>query len=596
LRDTPRDPNACAIVVYGAEESMAEYDAQRMAQFFSDRVGTVYTPPQVPVGVPDYGATLHTPPADSNALNSLIKQAQSNPNCKSLYVYISAHGTKATQPSGFWLYSKTADEEGSHQETVNFTDLAGKLRPLAHQGIKLYIITDVCYSGGAIDAFKIAGVPAVIASSADTERPSLYDSDKWWATKSAFTDALLDCWKPGVSLQDAMACLLGLPSGSRALYGNPQVAQLQGGTVQETAPRVLLCHLGDSVTVDVLRPATIPPGSRATLNVSVGDGKLASIVFKDKDGVVHETDSLSFPNESVDLNTDADFIPLTFRADDVGTTTYTLTWTNDFFISEQTGAIVVGSTLTPSASNVSLKVGESATVTVTMGGLLPLSSGPSNVSALAQTSGVIGVAPHQWATAGAETTSDSRVLATGQTQVTFTVTGTAPGSSVVNVTGVCPYGPAPGTCISETSFTVTVTASGSGGSGGPGSGTLPEPRLLPLHAFFDQSRFSTYYTETAIGDSLTYGWAVSIPADPPCAAGFTPNTPLASQASWFHADVSEGGPCNHSGTTYDPNNGGHPGTVVVVVSNKDWNCVATYFGTLSGDGPTPKPCTRTTGG
>jgi hypothetical protein len=594
LHDTTKDPNACAIVVYGADESMAEYDAQRMAQFFGDRVAAVYMPSPVPVDTTEPGSPFHVPPADINDLNNLVKQAQSNPNCKTLYVYISAHGTKTSQPSGFWLYSKTPDEEGTNQQTVNFTDLAGKLRPLAQKGVKLYVITDVCYSGGAVDAFKIAGVPVTLATSADTERPSLYNSDKWWATKSAFTDALLVCWKPGMTLQEAMACVLALPEDARARFGNPQSQEVKAGRFDETAPRVQICKTGDRVTVLVPRPAAIPPGARASLAVSTGDGKVASYVYADKEGAVHVANGLSYPNDEVDLNTDADALPLTFQAGAAGTTSYTLTWTNQLISSVQTGTIVVGTSVTASASHVSLKVGESATVTVMLGGLLALSPGPKNVSALAQASGVIAVAPHQWATAGDETTSDSRVLAPGQTQVTFTVSGTAPGTTVVNVTGVCPYGPAPGTCIAENSFTVTVTPADSGGSGGSGAQTLPEPRLLPIHASFDQSRFSTYYTETAIGDDLKYAWGVAIPIDPQCAGGFMPNTPLASQASWFHADVTEGGPCNHSGTAYDPNNGGHPGTIVVVVSNKDWSCTATYFGTLSGDGPTPPACTRVT--
>jgi Divergent InlB B-repeat domain len=124
------------------------------------------------------------------------------------------------------------------------------------------------------------------------------------------------------------------------------------------------------------------------------------------------------------------------------------------------------------------------------------------------------------------------------------------------------------------------------------------PVLRPIHAVFTQATFSTVYTENATGQDLKYQWAVSIPADPPCASGFQPGKPQANQATWYHADVSEGGPCNHSGSTYDATGRGHPGTVVVVVSNGYWSCVATYYGTQGdngapeGDGAAPQPCRR----
>src|SRR4029077_13047637 len=98
------------------------------------------------------------------------------------------------------------------------------------------------------------------------------------------------------------------------------------------------------------------------------------------------------------------------------------------------------------------------------------------------------------------------------------------------------------------------------------------------------------------GQDLTYQWSVSIPADPGCAGGFHPNQPQQNQASWYHADGSEGGPCNHSGTAYDAAGAVHPGTVRVTVSNASWTCVATYTGTQgasgtpTGDGPAPQPC------
>lgn len=132
----------------------------------------------------------------------------------------------------------------------------------------------------------------------------------------------------------------------------------------------------------------------------------------------------------------------------------------------------------------------------------------------------------------------------------------------------------------------------------------PEPSLRPIHAVFTPAPAgqgcsppycTTVYTENATGQGLTYQWAVSIPADPNCANGFQPNKPRPNQATWYHADTNEGGPCNHTGSTYDEQGRGHPGTVVVNVTDAYWSCAATYYGTQGdgtpfGNGPAPQAC------
>jgi hypothetical protein len=123
---------------------------------------------------------------------------------------------------------------------------------------------------------------------------------------------------------------------------------------------------------------------------------------------------------------------------------------------------------------------------------------------------------------------------------------------------------------------------------------VPPPTLTPVQAVFTQSAFHTIYTENAtpgiIGQTLSYAWSVSIPNDPECAAGFKGNTPQSNQATWYHADASQGGPCNHAGQDYGAS--GHPGTVTVVVSAGSWHCTATIYGTITQQGPTPSQCTR----
>jgi hypothetical protein len=114
------------------------------------------------------------------------------------------------------------------------------------------------------------------------------------------------------------------------------------------------------------------------------------------------------------------------------------------------------------------------------------------------------------------------------------------------------------------------------------------PTLSPIQAVFTDSEYHTIYTESATGTGLTYAWTVSMSADPHCAAGFKGNAPGANQATWYHADTTTGGPCDH--TYYGAQ--GHPGTVTVVVTSAVWRCSATYVGTLTGTGPAPAACVR----
>ncbi len=136
---------------------------------------------------------------------------------------------------------------------------------------------------------------------------------------------------------------------------------------------------------------------------------------------------------------------------------------------------------------------------------------------------------------------------------------------------------------------------------------VPPPKLRPIHAVFKPAPqnqacahpyCTTTYTERAKGKGLKYAWSVSIPTDPGCAQGFTGGSPAANKATWYHADVTEGGPCDHS--VYNASGYGHPGWVTVVVSNAKWSCSARFHGTQgphgerSSNGPKPAKCKRVT--
>jgi len=104
------------------------------------------------------------------------------------------------------------------------------------------------------------------------------------------------------------------------------------------------------------------------------------------------------------------------------------------------------------------------------------------------------------------------------------------------------------------------------------------PTLTSIHAELVESEFATHYTVTAedpSGKALTYQWRLIPPtADPGC----NHFSATGNSAVWRHGDQDG---CKHNVQVAQ----GHPGTVVLVVTDGNFSCTATYFGTVTGDGP-----------
>jgi hypothetical protein len=110
----------------------------------------------------------------------------------------------------------------------------------------------------------------------------------------------------------------------------------------------------------------------------------------------------------------------------------------------------------------------------------------------------------------------------------------------------------------------------------------PPLTVSNISANFVQAEFATHYTVTAQspGAALTYQWRLIPPtADPGCNHFST----TGNTAVWHHGDQDG---CNHNVQVAQ----GHPGTVIVTVSNGGFSCTSTYFGTITGEGPVPQ-CT-----
>jgi hypothetical protein len=101
-----------------------------------------------------------------------------------------------------------------------------------------------------------------------------------------------------------------------------------------------------------------------------------------------------------------------------------------------------------------------------------------------------------------------------------------------------------------------------------------------IQATFVESESATLYTISASspGASLTYQWRLIPPSGDPTCNKFHSS---GNTAAWHHGDLDG---CNHKVQVAQ----GHPGTVIVTVSNGGFTCTATYFGTISGRGPLPQ--------
>ncbi|MFI5091146.1 MAG: hypothetical protein ACHP7P_13915, partial [Terriglobales bacterium] len=110
------------------------------------------------------------------------------------------------------------------------------------------------------------------------------------------------------------------------------------------------------------------------------------------------------------------------------------------------------------------------------------------------------------------------------------------------------------------------------------------PSVGPIHALFVPEEFATHYSVTAsdpAGRPLTYKWSLVPPAVDPGCNHFAAQPD--NSAIWKHGDQDG---CNH--LVQGPQ--GHLGTVNILVTDGQYDCTASYFGTNTGTG-LPATCT-----
>ncbi len=113
--------------------------------------------------------------------------------------------------------------------------------------------------------------------------------------------------------------------------------------------------------------------------------------------------------------------------------------------------------------------------------------------------------------------------------------------------------------------------------------TATPPAVSPIHALSVASESATHYSVTAEdpnGKTLTYQWRLIPPTADHACNHFSSS---GNTAVWHHGDQDG---CDHNLQVAQ----GYAGTVILVVTDGDFSCTATYFGTITGDGP-PAACT-----
>lgn len=113
----------------------------------------------------------------------------------------------------------------------------------------------------------------------------------------------------------------------------------------------------------------------------------------------------------------------------------------------------------------------------------------------------------------------------------------------------------------------------------------PQPKLSPVKGVFDPAQRATFYTVTVTSagqGAPTYTWRLAPPKNDPGCNRFAPVPGSPDEAVWHHADTDG---CAHIGIQ-------HTGTVTVTVTTADWQCMQSFFGTLTHDGTAAQRCRR----
>ena len=175
-----REPDACAVIVFGTNEGWQRVDEIRMTRFFQNQKGL--KPGNVITNTNEHGAPA---PATPKRIEELMTLALEK-NCSRLYLVVIGHGDSSTVT--LTRDGPLTGNEDKDKHHYSFETLAAQAKRFTNRNIPVTTFLKSCQSGSAIPIFHNAGVAGEIYTSSDQTEGSYYN----WFLGSVFFRRLLD--------------------------------------------------------------------------------------------------------------------------------------------------------------------------------------------------------------------------------------------------------------------------------------------------------------------------------------------------------------------------------------------------------------------
>jgi hypothetical protein len=175
-----REPDACAVIVFGTDEGWQRTDEIRMTRFFQNQ--KALKPGNIITNTNEHGAPAPVTPKRLEELMTLALEK----NCSRLYLVVIGHGDSGTVT--LTRDGPLTGKEDQDKHIYSFETLAAQAKRFTNRNIPVTAFLKSCQSGSAIPIFHNAGVAGEIYTSSDQTEGSYYN----WFLGSIFVRRLLD--------------------------------------------------------------------------------------------------------------------------------------------------------------------------------------------------------------------------------------------------------------------------------------------------------------------------------------------------------------------------------------------------------------------
>jgi uncharacterized protein (TIGR03437 family) len=324
--DAPAD--ACAIIVTGPELNGTAQDVANFQNYLSTNslvpAGNTFS-----VQTAD-GAVAPTTP---DQLNSLVAAAVKK-GCKTVYIFISAHGGASDNPSNAGLLLAHG--------VVPYSDLPTIFGPL--KSATLHFFENSCYSGLVAQALQGQGFTGDIVTSADTQHQSYQGPDNGSYFMFQYFDYLENF--PTATPQQAIQTIIQDANDPKVTASNPGFTVINPtGTRNLPIAPVTMNDTGQTQPVKIFRPTGVTGALTIALS---GPGSIGT-----------------FDKTSVTMNATDNVVTVNATSAAAGSGTWSVSFT------DATGQAYSGSNIfqvgqfAPTAPEITVEVGKTATETIT---------------------------------------------------------------------------------------------------------------------------------------------------------------------------------------------------------------------------------------